>query len=280
MGREIIIQDGLHNHWNFVNKWANENGYTVVALFLQGSQNYELDLYTDEYRSDIDTKSIVLPKFDDFVLGKEPVNKTIVLDNDEHCEVKDIRIMFDMFRKANISYIELLYTDYYIVNPKFQWFFDELRGIRDDIIDYCRLFKTCYGMTLEKRKALCHPYPTIKWKIDKWGYDGKQLSHLIRIHFFLQQIRKDGFLDKNTFVPDDDIKEDLITIKLNKLDKSVDEVVASADGFCDMTKELVDDMIENYDWDEPDMELLDDLLLRTIRIHFKNDILNGEVVGQ
>ena len=277
MNREKIIQDSLDRHWEFLNKWAEENGYTVAALFLQGSQNYGLDLYTEEYKSDVDTKAIILPKFEDFILNREQFSKTLVLDNDEHCDVKDIRMMFNMFRKANIQYIELLYTDYYIVNPNFQWFFDELIGMRDIIIDYPKLFKTCYGMTLEKQKALCHPYPSIKWKIDKWGYDGKQLSHLIRVHFFLQRIRKDGFLDKDTFITEDEIKEDLITIKLNKLDKSADEVVASADGFCEMTKTLVDEMLAE-DWVEPDIKLLDDLLVRALRTHFRDDILRS--VGQ
>ena len=40
-------------------------GYEVVGVFLQGSQNYKL-----EYEgSDIDCKAVVLPKFNDFVLN-------------------------------------------------------------------------------------------------------------------------------------------------------------------------------------------------------------------
>ena len=105
MNREKIIQDSLDRHWEFLNKWAEENGYTVAALFLQGSQNYGLDLYTEEYKSDVDTKAIILPKFEDFILNREQFSKTLVLDNDEHCDVKDIRMMFNMFRKANIQYI-------------------------------------------------------------------------------------------------------------------------------------------------------------------------------
>ena len=38
-------------------------GYTVLGVFLQGSQNYNL-AYEG---SDIDTKAIVLPSFEDFL---------------------------------------------------------------------------------------------------------------------------------------------------------------------------------------------------------------------
>ena len=41
-------------------------------------------------------------------------------------------------------------------------------------------------MSYEKYKALCHPYPTIKHKIDQYGYDGKQLHHIIRVNEFIK----------------------------------------------------------------------------------------------
>ena len=44
-------------------------GYEVVFTALQGSQNYGLDEY-----SDVDTKSMVLPKFADFVAAKQPIS--------------------------------------------------------------------------------------------------------------------------------------------------------------------------------------------------------------
>ena len=86
----------------------------VVGIFLQGSQNYGLDEYSDNYCSDVDTKSIILPNLDDFIMAKQPISAVEVLENNEHAEVKDIRVMFEMFKKENISYIELLYSDYIV----------------------------------------------------------------------------------------------------------------------------------------------------------------------
>ena len=41
-----------------------------------------------------------------------------------------------------------------------------------------------------------------------------------------------------------------------------------------MTKESVDKMVE-WDWKEPQLAKLDELLIRTLRQYFKEDILNG-----
>ena len=268
MNREEKIMNRLQEHYDYI-----KNDYEVVGLFLQGSQNYELDVYTDDYMSDIDSKAIVLPTFNDFILSKDPVSNTIILENEEHIDVKDIRVMFTMFKKANISYLELLFTDFKIINPKYQSIIDELMKIRDDIIDYPRLLKACYGMTLEKRKALCHPYPTIKDKIDKWGFDPKQLHHIIRLHLMLATLYGTKHLTKDNFVFDEELREGLLDIKTNNAGISLNNAIASADGFCDMTKELVEKMLQ-WDWEEPQPAKLDELLIRTLRQYFKEDILN------
>ena len=40
-------------------------------------------------------------------------------------------------------------------------------------------------MAYEKQKALCHPYPGVIDKILEFGYDGKQLSHTLRLLEFI-----------------------------------------------------------------------------------------------
>ena len=67
----------------------------------------------------------------------------------------------------------------------------------------------------------------------------------------------------------------LLDVKINKIGISVESAIASAEGFCDMTKELVDKMVE-WDWKEPKLEKLDELLIRALRQYFKEDILNNE----
>lgn len=177
--KNMKIMERVEEHF----KYLESLGYEVVCTCLQGSQNYGLDEYSDEYMSDIDTKSIVLPTLKDFIMASPPISKVEIMDNDEHAEVKDIRIMFEMFKKMNLSYIELLYSKYVYINPKWIDYIYNMFLYRDEIASYNRnQFLRCIaGMAMEKQKALCHPYPNLLDKIEKYGYDGKQLSHAYRL---------------------------------------------------------------------------------------------------
>lgn len=159
-------------------------GFEVVGVFLQGSQNYLLDYEN----SDIDTKAIVLPKFEDFVLNKPPVSTTHILPNNAHIDIKDIRTMFDCFKKQNINFIEILFTKYQKFNKKYKYLFQPLIDNREIIARYNNYasINCIAGMSLEKYKALKHPYPNLVDKIEKYGYDAKQLSHIIRLNEFIK----------------------------------------------------------------------------------------------
>ena len=173
------IKKRLFEHYGAIIK-DNPN---IIYLALQGSQNYRLD-YED---SDIDTKALVVPSFRSIVLNHKPVSYTHIMENDEHCDVKDVRLMFDCFKKQNINFLEILFSDYFLVNERYQEEVQLLRERADDIAHYNNYaaVNCMAGMAMEKFKALKHPYPTIKWKIDKWGYDGKQLHHILRMENFL-----------------------------------------------------------------------------------------------
>ena len=90
-------------------------GYDVVGVFLCGSQNYGV-AYED---SDIDTKAILLPTFNDFVLTRNPISTTHICENNEHIDLKDVRAMFDCFKKQNTNFIEILFTKYKVINPEY-----------------------------------------------------------------------------------------------------------------------------------------------------------------
>jgi predicted nucleotidyltransferase len=164
---------------------VQDMGYEVVGVFLQGSQNYELD-YED---SDIDCKAIVLPSFENIILNTKPVSTTIVLENNEHIDLKDIRLMFDCFKKQNINFVEILFTKYKLINPKYESIIQPLFYNNEMIARYNNYdaVKCMSGMSMEKYKALEHPYPATKDKIEKYGYDPKQLHHIIRINEFIKR---------------------------------------------------------------------------------------------
>ena len=155
----------------------------IVGVFLQGSQNYGLDYEG----SDIDTKCIVLPTLEDLIFNRKPVSTTHVLPNEEHLDLKDVRLYFQTFRKQNLNFMEILFTKYKIVNPTYEQYWNRLIENNEQIARYNPVgaVKTMKGIALEKYHAMEHKYPSKVDLIDKWGYDGKQLSHLMRVEEYL-----------------------------------------------------------------------------------------------
>jgi hypothetical protein len=190
-----------------------EKGYEVVFLALQGSQNYGLDVYDEDYMSDIDSKAVILPSIYDIVKDKEyAVSETIVLENNEHIDVKDIRVMFGTYKKQNINFIETLFSDYKIVNPKYEEIVQELFDNAEEVahINVNQAIRCMSGMSSEKLNALKHPYPTIVDKIEKYGYDPKQLHHILRMNDFIKKYVA-GKPYKECLIPDN--KQYLIDVK-------------------------------------------------------------------
>ena len=175
------IFDRLKSDFDYVTSL----GYKVLGVFLQGSQNYNLDYEG----SDIDTKAIVVPSFEDFVLNRKPASTTLILPSNEHVDVKDIRLMHECFRKQNINFIEILFTKYKHLNPDYADLYQPMFDNNEKIAHYNNYaaVNCIAGMVYEKHKAMEHPYPTLIEKIEKYGYDNKQLHHILRCEEFLER---------------------------------------------------------------------------------------------
>ena len=158
----------------------------IVGIFYQGSGNYGLDYEG----SDVDTKCIVTPTFKDIALARKPMSTTYVLMNDEHIDMKDIRLYVQTFRKQNLNFLEILYTPYcWFPNYSFfeQW--NRLIEHREEITHYdpVRSVKSMMGIASEKYFAMEHHYPARMAWIEKYGYDPKQLHHLLRVSEYLDR---------------------------------------------------------------------------------------------
>ena len=157
----------------------------VLGVFYQGSGNYGLDYEG----SDVDTKCIVLPSLDSLVKGDAPLSTTHIRANDEHIDFKDIRAILSTFLKGNINFLEILFTQYYKLNPLYENDMYALFGFGSIIAEYRRgsILKSIYGVAAEKYHALEHPYPSRMTWINKFGYDPKQLHHLLRLNEFIKR---------------------------------------------------------------------------------------------
>lgn len=210
--RNEYLFDNLQRHYDYVSSL----GYDILYIAIQGSPNYGLDIYTDKYKSDVDTKAIVLPSLEDFIKNVKPISTTIILPNEEHCDVKDIRIMFDTFKKQNINFLEILFSQWNMVNDYYCEEFLPILQNREKIarLNFNQALRCIVGMSKEKLNALEHPYPNCMDDINKYGYSRKQLHHILRMNDFIKKYAI-GKPYQECLIPDD--IEYLIDVKVNAM---------------------------------------------------------------
>lgn len=176
MRKDIIFKE-LSNY----KKVLENKGYKVIYIGLYGSQNYNLD---DEL-SDIDVKAIILPNLHDIIFRK--VTSTTIECKKGNIDVKDLITFYNVIKKGNFSYIESIDTEYSIGDKYIKELFKQFRPN----------LKSILGAMYEKRKALTHEYPSKKEEFDKWGFDPKQLHHIIRLQQLLDVNR---YLDCKSYL--------------------------------------------------------------------------------
>lgn len=261
------IMNELDRHYQEALKRYKES--QIVAICLQGSQNYGLDIEG----SDIDTKCILTPTFKDIAMTNQMVSTTHVLDNSEHLDAKDIRAYISCFRKQNLNFLEILFTDYYIIPAQYydQWY--RLVVNREDIarMNEYRAVKSMKGIALEKYHAMEHPYPSKVDILARMGYDPKQLHHLVRVDEYLTRYIA-GEQYKDCLIPKDDIREYLLDIKKGKYD------LAAARSIADKTLAHVTEIADEFcatreDKEDEDMrELLQDVQYEIMKIAVKEEL--------
>ena len=218
----------------------------IVGIFLQGSQNYGLDLMT----SDVDTKLIVIPTFKDIAMNKKPVSTTHIRDNEEHIDFKDVRLYMETFRKQNLNFLEILFTNYKIINPLYEKEWDKLIAAREKIarMNPYRAIKSMKGIAMEKYHAMEHPYPSKLQLIEDHGYDGKQVHHLLRVEDYIQRYIN-GESYETCLTPTHGKRPRMMEYKMQEIpldiarieaEAAINHVIEIADDFCSKHEDIED----------------------------------------
>jgi hypothetical protein len=267
--RRTKIMRRVQDHYNEALQYFPEE--QIVGVFLQGSQNYKLD-----YKgSDIDTKLIVVPSFRDICLNKKPVSTTHVRANDEHTDWKDVRLYMETFRKQNLNFLEILFTDFYVINPMYREEWDRLIAAREFIarMNVHRAVKSMKGIAMEKYHAMEHRYPTKVDIIDMYGYDGKQVSHLIRVYDYLRRYIA-GEPYKDCLIPSAHLRKIIMDYKMLNV-YSLEEARVAAKAYLDQVTELADKFCADYpDYEEPWIrDLLEDVSYSIMKISVERELV-------
>jgi hypothetical protein len=263
---EWINKQILRHYNEAIKLYLKDN---IIGVFCQGSQNYGLDYEG----SDIDTKLILTPNFKDIALNNKPISTTNILNNNEHLDAKDIRLYCQCFKKQNLNFLEILFTDYFAVNPIYASEWNRLLDNREDIahMNPYRAVKSMKGIALEKYYAMEHNYPSKVDIIKAYGYDGKQVSHLIRVYDYLRRYIS-GEKYESCLRPSEELIPRIMDYKrLNII--PLDEARAEANYYLDMIK-IADSFCANHvDQEDPQMRvLLEDVSYQIMKISVEREL--------
>ena len=257
------IQARVQWHLESALSHIKDEAYDWFVICAQGSMNYGL---MDE-ASDVDTKMLVIPSLYSIALNKKPMSTTLVFDNNEHCDVKDVREYFKIVRKENINFIEIFFTKYFIVNPKYVDLWYDLCVNREKIAraNEYRFLKCAKGMVHEKEHALCHPYPSKLDILEKYGWDGKQLSHAARVMCFADAFICEGYSYEQCLC-NEELNPTLMELKRNKFPKTKEEAVSMMEGYVRIMDAIEVEMnVGRKDEFDPEVsDLLDCVLVELI----------------
>lgn len=163
--------------------------------------------------------------------------------------------------------MEILWTDYFVVNPLYTEQWNRLVEVREQIarMNPYRAVKSMKGVALEKYHAMEHPYPTKLDLIEKYGFDGKQVHHLIRVDDYLTRYIA-GESYENCMKPSSYLVDHMLAYKRHEIPLEVAREEAKAvlahvelvaDEFCATT----------FDNEDPKMrELLQDVSYNIMKI--------------
>jgi len=178
-------------------KFLEDLGYNVLYIGLFGSQNYGLD---DE-DSDIDLRAIILPTLEQLI-KKEKTSKKFETKLGL-IDIKDVMAFYEVIRKGNFAYLEVIQTKWYIGDDYFRDLFGNikvnLRSLKGDMYTKARAFSVKHVYNLDA---------------DSLKNKSKEIYHLIRMYYLVRERNVDkAFID---YSKDQYIKTFLMNVKRNK----------------------------------------------------------------
>ncbi len=264
MDREERIKERLKSDYQYLFTL----GYRPVGVFLYGSDNYQMS----RENSDIDTKAIVLPRFDDIVDSKDWVSKDYHRDEDGgKMDVKDIRLMFDSYKKQNINFLETLFTKYRYIDRNYISVWEGMiEKNREKIARYNprKSILSMYGNMKTKYKSMLHRAPHNEEDIDKYGYGLKDFHHIARLYDFINRYIDGAESYEDILIPKH--RELLISYKTTAL--PLDEAKELVETMITKTEERVNEKVEEWK-DLPVDKEVEELFTRVQRMLIKESLM-------
>ena len=113
-------------------KKAETLGYSVVGAFLYGYSNFNILTEEEMKVQKIKSKVVVIPTLST-VLSKQTSEPRIIDDGENKIEIIDINSVYTHWLNGNPTYLELLFTDYKVINPQYTSLIRTLIDLKEEI---------------------------------------------------------------------------------------------------------------------------------------------------
>ena len=209
MRAEVLSK--VFEHAEMIDNWCKVNGGERAFTALFGSQNYNLDTKN----SDVDTKSVIIPKLEDWTWEDlDKYNTILTMPDGSHAEIKCLPDMCKQYIKCNINFLETLYTEYVDVADNWAWLYSDLLDMRDKLStsNMYKMGKTWLGYL---KQSIDRAFGSASISLGYnpvLGYNPKSLMTAMRIkqsfyRFFMQGYSFDAAIDMSN------MRDELLQIK-------------------------------------------------------------------
>ena len=160
------VIDRVREHYEVAKTLVPED--RIVGVFLYGSQNYGMDSSS----SDVDTKCLIIPSFEEIALNKKAVSYEYHFENGEHMKIVDIREFLRLLKNQNPNDLEILFTRFAVRNNDFGGIWYYLWSHREEVAHYCphRALDTMRHMANREMHQM-----------EKKGFNTKSLALIFRL---------------------------------------------------------------------------------------------------
>ena len=225
-----VILDTLQQYKSHI----ESHGYFVYAIMLKGSQNYNLD----NSESDIDANAILIPTPSQLRSDEKP--KFTFPTGEVTCH--NIYSFAEIVAKGNPQWIEVCHTEYHIGNSL-------------DLFKHYDLNPSALkGMVMEKVTAFDRLYPSRTKYVEQFGYDPKQLHHIIRLYDVLN-------LDVKVYKYSDDQRTQMLDIKRGRFPATKEEAFTLRDLYIAKLNSIYESKKLAYTPQKVDYPALDKIVL-------------------
>ena len=214
-------------------EYAESQGLQVYAIALKGSQNYNLH---DE-ESDIDANLVFIPSLQDLRTNKK--YKYTFPTGEVTCH--NIYDFATIVAKGNPQWVEVCHTEYVI-------------GDLSLFKHYTLNPSALKGMVMEKVAAFSKLYPSRAKYVEQYGYDPKQLHHIIRLYDSLytgDPIFKYYSADRDW----------MLDIKRGRIPTTLAEAMSLRDTYLAKLAQIYEDRKLSYQPQEVDYSTIDKIVL-------------------